>query len=324
MTRDRLRYLLDRAQTNRLTTDEASELESWYGAFDAVPAFTDGLSDAARTRLEDRMLDAIHGKLGETPVVPLAARRRTFFRAAAALVGAILLAGGWWLLKPSSTQKDGGTQVVQTTGFGETRSILLPDHSEVILNGNSRLTYSPDWTKERKVMLTGEAFFKVVHTHNHQIFSVVTADNFQVNVLGTQFVVSKRKTGTRVVLSEGKVQCLLKEQAREDSVVLRPGDLVEFDRSPSRYTLKKVDPSLYLAWKDQKLIFRNTSLKEITQVLEDTYGFTVRIDDASLLQRRISGSVPTTNVELLLEGISEACQVKIRQEDRRIYLSDQR
>ncbi|SDL22892.1 FecR family protein [Siphonobacter aquaeclarae] len=322
MTRDRLRYLLDQARAGRLTTEETSELEGWYGGFDAAPDFTEGLSDDARRQLESRMLDAIHGKIDEPRVLPL--RQRSWFRYAAVIAVVVLLAGGWFLYRPASVPAAEATEMVYTTGFGQTKTIVLPDRSEVILNGNSRLTYAPDWKKERKVWLSGEAFFKVVHTHNHQKFSVITADDFQVDVLGTQFVVSKRKSGTRVVLSEGKVQCLLKERAREDSVVMRPGDLVEFDRNPSRYTLKKVDPSLYLAWKDQKLIFRNTSLKEITQVLEDTYGFTVRIDDASLLQRRISGSVPTTNVELLLEGISEACQVKIRQEDRRIYLSDQR
>ena len=57
-----------------------------------------------------------------------------------------------WLAQSTSTY---------VTRYGETQTILLPDSSTVLLNANSRLTLSTDWTDTREVWLEGEAFFRV-------------------------------------------------------------------------------------------------------------------------------------------------------------------
>jgi ferric-dicitrate binding protein FerR (iron transport regulator) len=49
-------------------------------------------------------------------------------------------------------------RVYFTTGFGQTRQLVLPDRSVVTLNGNSTLSYRPAWPgdRPREVWLEGK------------------------------------------------------------------------------------------------------------------------------------------------------------------------
>ena len=73
------------------------------------------------------------------------------------------------------------------TNYGEQRTIVLLEGSEVILNSKSTLTYDKDnWENNRELSLEGEGYFKV---KKGSTFTVVT-DNGNVQVLGTQFNVN--------------------------------------------------------------------------------------------------------------------------------------
>lgn len=94
------------------------------------------------------------------------------------------------------------------TTYGETRSLKLSDGSQVTLNANS-LVQVPRFgfgEKTRKVMLNGEANFAVKHLSGDQKFIVQTDKNFEVVVLGTEFMVNTRELGQKVILNKGKVQ----------------------------------------------------------------------------------------------------------------------
>ena len=92
------------------------------------------------------------------------------------------------------------------TAYGEIKTFILTDGSQVTLNANSslRLPRLGFGKNDRKVLLTGEASFNVRHTPNHQPFVVQTKKNFEVVVLGTEFSVFSRHRGSRVVLNKGQ------------------------------------------------------------------------------------------------------------------------
>ena len=325
MSKERLQYLLNQHQAGLATLQEIAELESWYLAFEEKKDFTDTLSESAKLAAEKTLFNKINSKIDaevhttfefEKPDEKITFKSRLLGIAAA--LTALLLTGYavyQFYQKPELMH--------QSTAFGETRTVILPDGSTVILNGNSEITYPSKWNdgESRNVSLDGEAYFQVIHTKDHRKFTVKTSDDFSVQVLGTKFVLSRRKSGTRVVLNEGKVQCNLGENEK-DTLILRPGELVEFSKKSSQYTRKQVQSSLYSAWKDHLLVFDNTPLKDVTTILEETYGLVVKADHQKLLERKISGSVPTGNIRILLEGISETCNVKVRQEDNNIYISE--
>nr|WP_295928921.1 FecR domain-containing protein [uncultured Dyadobacter sp.] len=319
MDKDRLLYLLEREKAGENSAAEEKELDDWYQYPEGRPAFTDGLSADALAALEGKMLSKIQAA-SNVSGLPLEVSRTSFtgyWTRIAATVSVLIMVGiGMYFFG----RRNGMT--VERTGFGETRVISLPDGSQVVLNGNSELSYDAAWQDLREVRLEGEAYFKVVHTRDHRRFRVRTGSDFSLDVLGTEFNVSRRKSGTRIVLNEGKVQCYLGSSAG-DTLVLRPGEMVRFADKPTDYVKEHVEASAYSAWKDHKLVFNNTSLREIAALLQDTYGLETEVDQPDLLSRQISGSVPTDNVELLLEGIAEASAVSIQREGNHLTIRSQ-
>jgi transmembrane sensor len=235
--------------------------------------------------------------------------------AAAVITAVLILAGGAFFLvnQPQIT--------VFATGYGETQTLTLPDNSTVILNANSRLTLPANWEKRtnREVWLEGEAFFSVVHTVNHQKFIVHTTDQLQIEVLGTEFNVYQRKRGTRVILNSGKVQLSIKQaDTRAQQVSMQPGELVELTDTAAGFVKKTVNPDIFSAWTQHELVFADTPVMEIVNLLEENYGLTVKLTDKNILTRTISGSLPSDNLESLLFALSESLNYQITKRNQTV------
>lgn len=123
------------------------------------------------------------------------------------------------------------------TAFGETKTIVLPDSSTVILNANSRIAYNNNWKTSavREVLLEGEAYFSVIHKRNHQAFRVAVENGVGVEVLGTTFNVYHRTVDTRVVLNTGKISLTVPD-SQEHKILMSPGELVQLKKKQSYQT----------------------------------------------------------------------------------------
>ena len=237
---------------------------------------------------------------------------------AAAMAGLLLTGIAIWMLL-------GQNQMTEyTTGNGETRSITLPDSSEVTLNANSYIKFNSEWDEKspRKVWLDGEAYFSVVHTANNQKFLVQVTDALQVEVLGTEFNVRERREKTQVVLQEGKVQLTL--QSNEDEpqkLSMDPGDLIEFSENDNTLSKKHVNPELYSAWKNNKIIFDKTSLREVSKQLEDIYGVSILIEGDNLANTRLSGAFPTDDLDMILTSLQTIIDIEILKKGEEITIS---
>ena len=92
--------------------------------------------------------------------------------------------------------------------------IVLPDSSTVWLNANARLVYPRSFEDvNRKVSISGEAFFQVRKDKNHPF--IVDIGKLQVEVLGTSFNVmtDTYNDEIRISLLEGKVALYEKGQS---------------------------------------------------------------------------------------------------------------
>lgn len=207
-----------------------------------------------------------------------------------------------------------------TTAFGETKTIILPDGSAVILNSNSSLKLNSDWTSSspREVWLDGEAFFSVVHKKNNQSFKVRTGENIDIEVLGTTFNVYNRHQ-TKIVLNSGKIQLRLPTGVADEKIVMEPGELVEYDEK--KYIKRSVDPKVYTAWTKNTLLLNRTSLREMLHMIKDNYGIDVEVKE-SLLDQTISGSMPVTDADNLLQQIAKAFQLKVVREGGKTFLRE--
>ena len=216
-----------------------------------------------------------------------------------------------------------GNKIQIETAYGETKSIVLPDSSTVVLNANSKLSFAQDWDSKpnREVWLDGEAYFNVRHQSNNQPFKVTMDNGVNVEVLGTSFDVYHRTARTKVVLNTGKIRLNIPSKTKaQDQVVMRPGDLVEV--RGNRYDKHKVDANLYLAWTKDKLVLDHTSLREIIRLLKDNYGIEVKADRPALLDQTVSGSMPMPDASNSVNQLAKAFRLKVIKENGSYILKE--
>jgi ferric-dicitrate binding protein FerR (iron transport regulator) len=281
----------------------------------------------AQKDLWNRIAQAIEaGEMGAAPpaaampaarVIPL--WRQTWVRAAAAVL--LVMGVGWLLwLRPKYAS---GEVVAYQTAFGQIRQITLPDGSEIFLNANSRLSYPRNWEngRDREVSLTGEAFFAVQPQRKPRKFKVQLA-GAQVEVLGTEFTVTNRPSLTRVVLNHGQVKVGVGD-ARQQSALMSPGDLVEINRRENRMTKTRVArPENYSAFVQHVIEFNDAPLSEVARVLHDHYGYKVTFQPAALAQKRFTSSNPENRVDLLLFAIEKSFNLQVSRKGKHITILD--
>lgn len=209
-----------------------------------------------------------------------------------------------------------------STQFGETKTILLPDSSTVILNANSKLTFDKNWEQlsSREIWLDGEAYFSVVHKQDHQPFKVTTNGGISVEVLGTTFNVYHRSVETKVVLNSGQITLSFPVDKKEKKILMKPGELVEYKKD--KYSKRLVDPHIYAAWTEKKIILNQTSLQEMIRMAEDNYGVKVNVESEKMLKQTVSGSMPIGNAESFVTQVAMAFQLKVVHENNSYLLKE--
>ncbi|MCW9705319.1 FecR family protein [Fodinibius salsisoli] len=197
-----------------------------------------------------------------------------------------------------------------STAYGEKKSFRLSDGSVIILNANSSLEYTSSARSEQSidVWLKGEAYFDITQLtgDDQRLFRVHTSDG-TVEVVGTEFVVKSSSLGTRTVLSEGKIRIKIGSDSTQSdtSFVMKPNEMAHYVSGNLKADLQRVKASVYTSWVNDEWHFDKTPLKEIAQRIEDIYGVRVIFRRTELKQRVLSGSIKSTNLNILKRALSK-------------------
>ena len=223
---------------------------------------------------------------------------RKFWRLAAA-IAVIFIASYFYI---STLDESVSTQ------YAERSEVRLPDNSEIILNADSRITYSEkNWDKERNISLRGEAFFKVA---KGQKFTVATNDGL-VTVLGTQFNVENRKGFFEVTCYEGLVSVIFNGEETKlpagNSFIAINGSVLKTE-SPVNTT-----PS----WMSSESTFKSIPLNYVLDEFERQYNIEVKTENVNL-EQLFTGSFSNTNINLALQSISTPSQIKYELEGNNV------
>ena len=227
-----------------------------------------------------------------------------FFRVAsvaAALVAAVVL--GWHI---SDLRKPETFEMVAERG--QKSSLTLPDGSKVWLNSASKLTYTSDYnSKDRNIILDGEAFFDVARNENLPF--IVHANGMAVQALGTKFNVKAYSEETEVtaILVEGSV----KASAAGVDLLLLPYFVASYDKSTGDMVSTYVsDREHAVPWIKNEIMFSNDSLKDISSVLERMYNVTVIFENEKIADYTYTGLIRNNSLPNILELISGTSPVK--------------
>lgn len=195
-----------------------------------------------------------------------------------------------------------------STQYAERNEVRLPDNSEIILNADSRITYSEkNWDKERNISLQGEAFFKVA---KGQKFTVATNDGL-VTVLGTQFNVENRKGFFEVSCYEGLVSVIFNGKETKlpagNSFIAINGNVLKTE------TPVNATPS----WMSNESTFKSIPLNYVLDEFERQYNIEVKTQNVNL-EQLFTGSFSNTNINLALQSISTPSQIKYELEGNNV------
>ncbi len=183
--------------------------------------------------------------------------------------------------------KSGGTKPNDIVSYAEIQcplgvrtKFVLPDGSTGFLNSGSRLKYAPQFKLDRRVELSGEAFFDVVH--NEQLPFHVNTRNLDIKVLGTTFNVlaNKEEETEEIVLQTGKVN--VSSKSGEQLANLLPNEQLTLNTDKLTFSKKEVVASQYTTWKEGKLVFRNENMQQVARRLSRWYNADVVVDDRIL------------------------------------------
>jgi len=208
------------------------------------------------------------------------------YAAAAASIAVLFTIWQYGIRQPAENQ----VQTYEYGAQGEREQFLLPDGSLVWLNAESRLTYTDAFdTKTRETKLTGEAYFEV--TKDAQRPFTVHINESRVEVLGTVFNIRAYSDEPEIIttLVEGSVR-FGKTSSDMLGIILKPEQQLFFDKDNESVVVRDVDCSTYIAWKDGRLIFRQTPVIEAFAIIEQTFGIKITSTNTLLDNRKITGN----------------------------------
>ncbi len=172
---------------------------------------------------------------------------------------------------------------------GQMGHLFLSDSTEIWLNSGSRLRYPDQFLKgERKVFLSGEAFFNVTPDKRHPF--VVETGKMEIEVLGTSFNVSayREERFQSVVLVRGQVRINSGDGRSLGELV--PGQRAVIDKSLN-VKVDNVQTGFYTEWKEGKVVFDSERLGDIARRLERWYNVEIRFENEDLKNYRVSGTI---------------------------------
>ena len=218
------------------------------------------------------------------------------------------------LVYSNRTSADGNAKTDQIpfneilTPNGGQYQLNLPDGTVVWLNAASSLKYPTHFSGgERKVELTGEAYFEVAK--NKEMPFIVKTGRQEVLVLGTHFNINSysNEKETKTTLLEGAVRVA----GNGGTVVLKPGQQAVL--SSSQLQVQPVDVEEAIAWKNGYFQFNRSDLESLMRQVSRWYNVKVQYAGKIPL-KEYTGKIPRhVSADKLIEMLNYSgikCQLQ--------------
>ncbi|MFH5832642.1 FecR family protein [Halalkalibaculum sp. DA384] len=268
----------------------------------------DPLEDVRRKRIKNRIRQTLSFEEDPVKATSIFSLSRTYMAAASLLILVAVCVGLFINFNASSSEQ---VMTKYSTTVGETRSITLPDGSNVWLNAESNLRVQAGYNEQnRRVALEGEAYFEVAPDPDRPF--QVQSDDLLTQVLGTRFNIRSYRSDPvrQVTVTEGKVRVkkATKNEGinveKQSTVDLGVGEQLEIRPSDDRLIKKKVAKAdRFTSWRKGILLFEKTTLRQVADELYRRFGITMLFADPELTNTRITGRFDDENWEEIIEMI---------------------
>lgn len=177
---------------------------------------------------------------------------------------------------------------------GGKHELRLADGTLAVLDAGSSIRFPVAFNgKERRVSVTGQVYFEVVHNTKQPFY--VTVNNQTIQDIGTHFNINAFDNEIKTTLLEGSIKV--------NNTVLRPGQQAIQLPNGESSVLNNVDLEEVVAWKNGLFKFgSNTTLQMVMNQLSRWYDLEV-VYEGKGKNYRFSGFVPRDS------KLSEVCKI---------------
>lgn len=209
-----------------------------------------------------------------------------------------------------------------TTANGNQYRLVLTDGTKVWLNAASSIRFPASFTgNERKVEITGEAYFEVAKNAKKP-FKVFTSSSLgnqggaEIEVLGTHFNVNtySDEPEIKTTLLEGSVKIRKAGQVQ----MLSPGQQALITSKDIRIK-ENVDLNQVMAWKNGYFLFNNTDIYTLMRQVARWYNVEVSFS-GKITQDGFSGKISRDVPLSQLMKILELNDVKVKRVGRNVVI----
>ena len=198
-----------------------------------------------------------------------------------------------------------GFNIIETPK-GKQFEIALEDGTKVWLNAASSIRFPVIFdSKERRVEITGEAYFEVTQNANKPFR--VAVNGTTVEVLGTHFNINSYndEASLNTTLLEGSVKVM----RGSNTIMLSPGQQAQVNKNGAIAKLQHVNTVQVVAWKNNSFSFNNTDLKQLMRQLARWYDVDIEYKNDNSEPVKFNGDISRTvtlsNVLKMLELTGE-------------------
>jgi ferric-dicitrate binding protein FerR (iron transport regulator) len=199
----------------------------------------------------------------------------------------IIKVGGKLMYDPTNKNSKEVVYNTISTPNGGQYQLELPDGSLVWLNATSSIHFPTSFGgKERRVEITGEAYFEVAK--NRDMPFVVSVNGAEVQVLGTHFNVNaySDEDNVKTTLLEGSVKFVHGVNAE----MLKPGQQSQLASNGLIKVVNNVDVDGVVAWKNGMFDFENAGIETVMRQLSRWYDVEIeykgKTDDLFIAEMR--------------------------------------
>ncbi|HEY4287012.1 MAG TPA: FecR domain-containing protein [Puia sp.] len=224
-------------------------------------------------------------------------------------------------LSYETAQKASGAMLFNTivTPRGGQYQVVLPDGSEVWLNAASSLRFPTAFTgKDRRVEITGEAYFEIAKDATRPFF--VKIGSSEVQVLGTHFDIMAytEESTLKTTLIEGSVRFVNGGNAS----ILAPGQQSRLNKDGGISIAGNVDATEVLAWKNGLFHFENAGIEDVMRQMSRWYDVDIVYGNKKDINRFYADIPRTTNLSDALKALSLTGKVHFEIQEKKIIVKE--
>lgn len=321
MKRDFMDAKKIKQQVRKLFNQEAKDqsdidrLSHWYQSLNETSSKPDDI-DQIRTDSWESILDEIQSSDRQKEKDSKSIFGKWIWKAAILL---LICGGGYGLLyvlpdKETETFLAAG---LYTNVIGKVSTFFLPDGSKVWLSTGSQIEYSEDFSRNRQVRLSGEAFFEVVR--NSDFPFVITTGGVSTEVLGTSFnLKSYENSDVELSVYSGKVK-FFNQKSTFDSAILLKGEKATWTSGDGIRDIELFDIEQLPNWRQGKITFDNAGIDVIQSTLERWYKVDIKTEGKGR-NCHYTGEFTQASLEQILETLSYALNLTYKINDANVTI----